>query len=275
VSLAGAARNWKDDDALRKEVERRRKEFGPADGLRALSTLVEREIGDRAVAAEVGYTALEWGLHGQAYHVFRHIAEAVPEEPHAYLAMAACLTALGKTDLALLCCEVALACESSGDFRRIAIFEYLRLLRTIDSGGLIDFVGKRRRELEKEIGLGQADLVVLIEWNTTRTDVDLHVTDPDGEECYYSNRKTKIGGWMTGDVKAGFGPEMFVLKKAVPGEYLVRVKYYASDSSRLSTRTAVRATVYENWGRPTERVIRKTVALAQSSDMREIVRLAR
>ena len=52
----------------------------------------------------------------------------------------------------------------------------------------------------------QADIVLIINWNTNNTDVDLHVIDPTGEECYYRNRETKIGGKLTIDVTEGYGP---------------------------------------------------------------------
>jgi uncharacterized protein YfaP (DUF2135 family) len=32
--------------------------------------------------------------------------------------------------------------------------------------------------------------VVIVGWNTDRTDVDLHVTDSAGEECSYEHRDT-------------------------------------------------------------------------------------
>jgi hypothetical protein len=59
-------------------------------------------------------------------------------------------------------------------------------------------------------------------WRTDRTDVDLHVTDPSGEEALYFHPDTKIGGHLTADVTTGFGPEMFVLEKAIPGAYEAR-----------------------------------------------------
>ena len=42
----------------------------------------------------------------------------------------------------------------------------------------------------------EADLVLTLGWNTDATDIDLHVVEPTGETCYYSNRTTAIGGRM-------------------------------------------------------------------------------
>ena len=69
----------------------------------------------------------------------------------------------------------------------------------------------------------------------------------------------------------GHGPEMFTLPKAAAGKYPVRVKYFAQDANRASTRTKVYATIYEGLGTPQEKVTRKTVtrlALASTGSCR-------
>lgn len=57
------------------------------------------------------------------------------------------------------------------------------------------------------------DIRVVMNWNKDMTDIDLWVTDPNGEKCYYGHRSTAIGGRMSEDVTQGFGPEQFMLKK--------------------------------------------------------------
>jgi uncharacterized protein YfaP (DUF2135 family) len=72
------------------------------------------------------------------------------------------------------------------------------------------------------------DMQVVLSWDTDGTDVDLHVTDPSGEECFYSHRKTAIGGMLDVDDTDGYGPEVFTLAHAASGQYRVEVKYYSS-----------------------------------------------
>ncbi len=72
------------------------------------------------------------------------------------------------------------------------------------------------------------DLQVVLGWDTDGTDVDLHVTDPAGEECYYAHRTTELGGKLDVDDTDGFGPEVFTLAHAASGSYRVEVKYYSS-----------------------------------------------
>ncbi|HZJ66839.1 MAG TPA: DUF2135 domain-containing protein [Kofleriaceae bacterium] len=100
------------------------------------------------------------------------------------------------------------------------------------------------------------------------TDVDLHVTEPGGEECFYAHRQTRTGGALTRDVTQGYGPEMYVLAAAPRGLYQIRARYFA-DRNRASVRSKVYATVIRHWGTPQEQVTEKVVALKYGKEMHE------
>jgi len=264
-------------DKWTEEAERRLKAHGPADALKALSNLVENAPGDSVLARDVGFSAMEMGLGAQAYHLFRRVAASRPFEPQTYRAMARALTALGAADLALLYYEVGMIGRWDsrfGEFRKILLMDYQKFLEQVAAGEIkvraADYAKARLETVSREIGLSKADLVVMIDWNTDGTDVDLHVMEPTGEECYYSNANTRIGGRLTMDVIQGYGPEMYVLEKAPAGTYTIRAKYFSSDANRASTRTKVFATVYRDWGRPTESVRKKTVVLRDGKEMHDL-----
>jgi uncharacterized protein YfaP (DUF2135 family) len=75
------------------------------------------------------------------------------------------------------------------------------------------------------------DLVVRLTWDTIGTDLDLRVTDPDGVEVYYGARRSPAGGVLAVDDTDGFGPEVFMLPKAPPGEYRIAISYYDAAGS--------------------------------------------
>ncbi len=202
-----------------------------------------------------------------------------PYEPHTYHALADCLAQMGHTDLALLYYEVAMLGQwrfRFGGFRQIVAMDYLRLLRRIQRGEITCRLAKlahlRRGSLEAQYGMGEPDLVVVMSWNTDGTNVNLHVVEPTGEECYYGRHATRLGGQLIGEVTQGYGPKMYVLHKAVAGKYHIRVKY-AGDVNRASTRTRVLVTVYRNWGTPAEVVQRKTVLLQDQGGMHVVATL--
>ena len=114
-----------------------------------------------------------------------------------------------------------------------------------------------------EAGVGRADLSlsaeappvdvkVVLTWDTDGTDVDLHVTDPSGEEVNYTHRESKSGGKLDQDVTTGFGPETFTLANALPGEYQVRAKYY-SDNDNPNTMATVQVVLHEGTDREEKR----------------------
>ncbi len=269
-----------DYSQITKEADRRFRAASADDALKALSSLVELDPGNVALARDIAYSAMEWGLADQAYVLLQRVAAARPYEPHTYQAMAQCLAAAGKADLAMVYYELAVGGRWGNRFREfnsIASFDYLRLLKQIDRGEspaqLRPLAQQRQQALQTQHGLDQADLVVMIAWNTDGTDVDLHVTEPTGEVCYYSHPQTRIGGRLTQDVTEGLGPEMYVLPKARPGEYVVFAHYFADDTNRASTRTRVFATVYRNWGTEREVVERATVTLESGRQMHRLMRI--
>jgi hypothetical protein len=93
------------------------------------------------------------------------------------------------------------------------------------------------------------DIRVVIEWNTAATDMDLWVDEPTGERAIYNHPRTEIGGRLSNDMTAGFGPEEYMLRRAVPGEYRISVNVYASDAINPNGTTVVTAHLLRNFGR--------------------------
>jgi hypothetical protein len=276
------AKRQLDYDVLSEESQRRLKSYGPGDALRAISSLVEEAPGDGVLARDVGFSAMEWGLHGQAFHLFRRVAAARPYEPQTYRAMAQSLMAMGKIDLAIAYFEVGMLGQWQprfGEFRQILALDYLRLLRRIERGevktALAAHAKTRAGEISSQFNFGRPDLVIMITWNTDNTDVDLHVIEPSGEECYYGHRRTRSGGSLTQDVTQGYGPEMYTLTGGQTGQYKVRAHYFASDRNRTSARTKVYSTVIEGWGTPRERVTEKVVTLEIGKQIHEIATVSK
>jgi hypothetical protein len=266
-----------DYDAISAEAKARLSQSGPADALKTLSSLVEENPGDAILARDVGYSAMDFGLRPQAYHLFRRVADQRPYEPQTFRAMAQALAAMGKNDLALAYFEIPLIGEWDprfGDMKDIVELDYLRFLRSAKTS-VPEYAKARLDTLSQKIGMTKADIVVTITWNTDNTDVDLHVTEPSGEECFYSHRQTQSGGELTRDVTRGYGPEMYVLKRAPSGKYLVRAHYYASDRNRASARTKVYVTTFEDWGTPKEKVTEKVVTLEYGKDTHDIATIVR
>jgi uncharacterized protein YfaP (DUF2135 family) len=102
--------------------------------------------------------------------------------------------------------------------------------------------------LETNLPIDGFDMIAIMHWNTDRTDVDLHVTEPNGETCYYRNPSTKSGGRITPDVTQGLGPEMYAIGETEKGIYRIKANYFQTDRNRTSTPTEVCVKVIRDLG---------------------------
>jgi tetratricopeptide (TPR) repeat protein len=268
-----------DYETLSLKAENRKSKYGNDDALKTLSSLIEQNPNDPALCRDIAFTAMEMGFGSHAYHLLRRVAEIRPHEFILYREMALCLTDIGKADLALAYYEIASNSEwngRAGEFATILNMDYLRLLKMIDKGKLTssvkDYAEVRLKKLAEKPD-PKPPIVVIATWNTDKTDVDLHVTEPDGEECYYNRKTTKRGGHITRDVTDGYGPEMYMSSEsAESGTYKVSVQYFSSDQNRASTRSKVYVSIYQYWGTPNEKLISKSVALTGQKQMIDVAK---
>jgi len=53
---------------------------------------------------------------------------------------------------------------------------------------------------------------------------------------------------------AGYGPEEYLLKQALPGEYSIEMNYFSSDIINPNGAVTLRAHIYRNWDRANQTV---------------------
>jgi hypothetical protein len=91
------------------------------------------------------------------------------------------------------------------------------------------------------------DIRIALWWNNN-ADIDLHVTDPNGEEIYFGNPTSASGGELDLDARcdsfpegSGGGPEHVTWGSglAIAGEYTVEVDYWAECFSEGDTQYSV------------------------------------
>jgi Ca-activated chloride channel family protein len=103
------------------------------------------------------------------------------------------------------------------------------------------------------------------------TDIDLHVTEPNGEVAYYGNNRTKIGGCVSRDFTRGYGPEEYMIKNAMPGKYKIQAKYYSNSRQDMSGATSLLLTLSTGFGKPNNEVHNLTaVRLSTNQSMVDV-----
>lgn len=250
-------------------------ELGAA--IRAVSSAVENAPGDAEIARMVGYTLSSWGARAEAADLFMGVLERRPYEPQSYRDLASVLWTR-RPSLTALLYEAVLAGQWDGRFRGVVDIvreEYALFSRAWQRQSprspLAAFLSERQQALG--LSVPEVDLRVTMTWNTDNTDIDLWVTDPRGDECYYGNRRIPSGGELLADVTQGFGPERFQAAEAEDGTYTVRAKYYGNNGNRILALTYVTLTVATHVGSEQEQLRHYVVALRDRGDEEVVARI--
>jgi uncharacterized protein YfaP (DUF2135 family) len=111
------------------------------------------------------------------------------------------------------------------------------------------------------------DVRIVMAWDADNTDIDLHVIEPSGEEVSYEHNLSTIGGTVSKDLTDGYGPEEYMVRKAMHGVYTIKAKYYGSRSTKVMGSVTVQVDVYANFGRENEERKSITVQLKGAKEM--------
>lgn len=115
-----------------------------------------------------------------------------------------------------------------------------------------------------------SDIRIVLSWNADNTDIDLWVTDPNGEKCFYGRVRTRIGGRLSRDCISGYGPEEFMIKTAIPGTYLVEAYYCSSSRQVLGDGVVLNAVLSGKFGTEEQE---DNVVVVRLSEKRELVQI--
>ena len=105
------------------------------------------------------------------------------------------------------------------------------------------------------------NLLVTLTWDQAETDVDLYITEPEGETMWYGSTRTTNGLALDIDDTTGFGPEHGTLATGIesassgtvlPGDYIVRVHYYSDDG--LNVPATGKVTIVINEGEDNQEI---------------------
>jgi len=88
----------------------------------------------------------------------------------------------------------------------------------------------------------------VLTWDADNTDIDLWVTDPNGERAFYGRRLTFQGGRMSRDFTGGYGPEEFSVKVAKPGKYRIEANFYGHRQQIVAGATTLQAKLQTRFG---------------------------
>jgi len=212
--------------------------------LKVLSTLAELDLENEELYKTISYLLKQRGNYEKELWITQKILEWRPFDSQSHRDYALALIDNKKPQEALNVYKSMLYQEYTDEIsvrdngiEEILIMEINNILsqnKNVDASKIDD-------RLKANLPV---DIRVVINWNKDNTDIDLWVTDPRGENCSYSHKSTEIGGRLSNDFTQGFGPEQFLLKKAIKGKYKIKTNFYGERQNMLSGPTTVMAEVY-------------------------------
>ncbi|UEX20006.1 DUF2135 domain-containing protein [Stenotrophomonas sp. SI-NJAU-1] len=218
--------------------------------LRVLSNLAEMELDNRHLLRVLGYRLLQADAPALAVPVFEQVLAMGQEEPQSFRDLGLALAAAGKPQQALAPLYQVVVRPWDGRFDGIALIALDELTNLVaGSTPRLDTTGIDPRLLQAM----PLDLRVVLAWDADNSDMDLWVTDPNGERAYYGNRLTYQGGQMSQDFTGGYGPEQFSLRNAKPGKYKVEANYFGSRQQLVTGATTLMLRLTTHWGTPKQK----------------------
>jgi len=111
------------------------------------------------------------------------------------------------------------------------------------------------------------DIRIVMAWDADNTDIDLWVTEPSGEKADYSHNRTTIGGLVSNDFTGGYGPEEYMVRKAMRGKYKIQAHFYGSNAVKVLGSVTVQVDVFTNFGRENQQRKSLTLQLKKADDV--------
>lgn len=212
--------------------------------LKVLSTLAELDLENEELYKTIYYLLKQRGYYDKELWITQKILEWRPFDSQSHRDYALALVDNKRPQEALNVYKSLLYQEFTDEIsvrdngiEEILIMEINNILKqnkNVDGSKIDD-------RLKADLPI---DIRVVINWNKDNTDIDLWITDPRGEDCSYSHKSTQIGGRLSNDFTQGFGPEQFLLKKAIKGKYKIKTNFFGERQNMLSGPTTVMAEVY-------------------------------
>lgn len=211
--------------------------------IRVLSNLAEMQLENRHVLRVLGYRLMQAKAPELAVSVFQQVLAMGEEEPQSFRDLGLALEAAGQAQAAVDALNEVVIRPWDSRFDGISLIA-LDELNTLASRTKVN-LDRVDPRLRRAMPL---DLRVVLGWDSDNSDMDLWVTDPNGERAYYGNRLTYQGGQMSRDFTGGYGPEQFSLRQAKPGVYKVEANYFGSREQLVTGATTLMLRLTTKWG---------------------------
>jgi hypothetical protein len=234
--------------------------------VKILSNLAELRIESPQLMRVLGKKLLDLKYNAESVQVFEKVLKLRGEEPQSYLDLSLAYEALGNSKQAIKSLYEVVKREWDNRFPGIEVIAMNEINNIISLHQNLDYSFIDKRLIKNE----PVDIRVVLSWDTDNSDMDLWVTDPSKEKCFYEHKITRAGGRISDDFTNGYGPEEFMIRKAIRGEYLVQSNYYGTHSQSILSPVNLHLIFISNFGKPNQKKQEVTIRLENKEDIIDV-----
>jgi len=231
-----------------------------------LSNLAELSIESPQLLRALGNKLQDFKCRSEAVKVFEKVLKLKGEEPQSYRDLGLAYEANGKYQLAINTLYEVVKRDWNNRFPGIELIAMNEINSIIIAHPELNYTFIDRRLIKNE----PVSIRVSLTWDTDNCDMDLWVTDPNGEKCSYDNTLTRLGGKISTDFTNGYGPEEYMIKKAVNGKYLVQANYFGTRSQTRLAPVNLHLVFITNFGKPNQKKQEVTIRLDTQKDIIDV-----
>ncbi|GGC67801.1 VIT domain-containing protein [Undibacterium terreum] len=218
--------------------------------LRVLSNLAEMDLENRQVLRILGYRLLEMNAPDLAIPVFLKVRQLAEEEPQSWRDLGLAYAANKQYQAAIDQLNEVVIRKWDGRFRDIELITLGELNAIVVKAGAQKIRLDTSRVDPRLLKNMPLDVRAVMTWDADNSDMDLWVTDPNNEKCFYGHQLTYQGGRMSADVTQGYGPEEFSLRNAKAGKYKIQANFYGNRQQVVAGATTLQLKLTTGFGTP-------------------------
>ncbi|KAF2335769.1 TonB-dependent receptor [Flavobacterium daemonense] len=227
-----------------------------------ISNVADLGLENHQLYKTLTYTLREWKDFNDALFTAKQVAKWREHEPQSLRDYALALEDAGKYQEAfnelVKSLEVNYYGEMSGQYEGVEDIVLMDINRLMAA-----HPGLKTGKLDKKyIEKMPVDIRIIMNWNQMDVDLDLHVIEPTGEECYYSHKSTAIGGRFSKDFTQGYGPEQYLIRNAVKGKYQIKTNFFGESQLTENGPATIMVEIYTTRAGKTSRTL-KTIQIGK------------
>ena len=218
-----------------------------------LSNIADLGLENHQLYKSLTYVLRQWNAYDDALFTANQVVKWRVFEPQSHRDLALAYEDNNQFQLAfdelIKALEVNYFGEMSGQYAGVEDIILMDINRLITNHKNINTDKLDKKYLDKL----PVDVRIILNWNQMDVDIDLHIVEPTGEECYYGHKTTEIGARFSKDFTQGYGPEQYILRNAVNGIYKIKTNFFGERTLTESGPTTVNVEIYTTKNGKTER----------------------